>query len=111
MLTKQACIFIDEVMIVTGLIGALVASSYKWGFFAFGCAAQGYIWYVLLGPGRASAARLGPEFNKAYIGSAVLLSALWLFYPIAWVLSEGGNVITPTGEMIFCTSPAAPERR
>ena len=29
-------ILIDWVMIVTGLIGALVASSYKWGFFAFG---------------------------------------------------------------------------
>lgn len=30
------CIFMDIVMIVTGLVGALVASSYKWGFFTFG---------------------------------------------------------------------------
>lgn len=88
-------------MIIAGLIGALVASQYKWGFFAFGMAAQGYIWYVLLGPGRASAARLGPEFNKAYLVSAVILSFLWLFYPIAWVLCEGLNAIGADGEMFF----------
>lgn len=29
-------IFVDWVMIVTGLVGALVRSSYKWGYFAFG---------------------------------------------------------------------------
>jgi bacteriorhodopsin len=29
-------ILIDEIMIVTGLIGALVHSSYKWGYFTFG---------------------------------------------------------------------------
>ena len=29
-------IFVDEVMIVTGLVGALVRSSYKWGYFTFG---------------------------------------------------------------------------
>lgn len=29
-------ILIDEVMIVTGLVGALVTSNYKWGYFVFG---------------------------------------------------------------------------
>lgn len=29
-------ILVDEVMIVTGLVGALVHSQYKWGYFAFG---------------------------------------------------------------------------
>ena len=29
-------ILIDWIMIITGLIGALVSSSYKWGYFAFG---------------------------------------------------------------------------
>lgn len=29
-------ILVDEIMIVTGLIGALVKSGYKWGYFAFG---------------------------------------------------------------------------
>jgi bacteriorhodopsin len=29
-------ILVDEIMIVTGLVGALVVSSYKWGYFTFG---------------------------------------------------------------------------
>jgi bacteriorhodopsin len=91
----------DEVMIITGLIGALISSQYKWGLFAFGCAAEIYIWYVLLGPARASATRLGPDFKKAYLGSAAVLSFLWLLYPVCWGLSDGGNVIKPTSEMIF----------
>jgi len=88
-------------MIVTGLVGALVTSQYKWGLFAFGCAAEAYIWYVLLGPARASATRLGPDFKQAYLGSAAVLSFLWLLYPVCWGLSDGGNVIKSTSEMIF----------
>ncbi|KAK4054030.1 hypothetical protein OIO90_003675 [Microbotryomycetes sp. JL221] len=94
-------IFADIVMIICGLIGSLVASRYKWGLFAFGCAAQFFIWYVLLGPARASAYRLGTAYQKEYMTSAVILSALWLLYPIAWGVADGGNVITPTSEMIF----------
>ncbi|GAA5994770.1 hypothetical protein JCM5350_007988 [Sporobolomyces pararoseus] len=94
-------IFFDIIMIVTGLIGGLVPSVYKWGFFAFGCAALVAIWFILLGPGRASAKRLGSDYHKAYMTSTIILSFLWLLYPIAYGLSEGGNVITPTGEMIF----------
>lgn len=33
-------VFFDLVMIITGLIGALVVSSYKWGFYTFGCVAR-----------------------------------------------------------------------
>jgi bacteriorhodopsin len=29
-------ILVDEIMIVTGLVGALVRSGYKWGYFVFG---------------------------------------------------------------------------
>lgn len=94
-------IFFDILMIITGLIGALVPSIYKWGFFAFGCAALVVIWYMLLVPGRASAARLGSDFNKTYLTSTVILSTLWLLYPIAWGVCDGGNVITPTSEMVF----------
>ncbi|GAA6062297.1 hypothetical protein JCM10212_004385 [Sporobolomyces blumeae] len=94
-------IFMDILMIITGLIGALVPSVYKWGFFTFGCAALFVIWYILLVPGRASAAHLGSDYHKAYLTSTCILSFLWLLYPIAWGLCDGGNVITPTSEMIF----------
>lgn len=96
-----ATIFFDEVMIITGLVGALVASQYKWGFFAFGMAAEFYIWWILIGPALSSSTALGPEFRKAYMASAFFLSFVWLFYPIAWGLCDGGNVIGADGEMIF----------
>ncbi|BGP53312.1 hypothetical protein JCM8202v2_000871 [Rhodotorula sphaerocarpa] len=94
-------IFFDIVMIETGLVGALVRSRYKWGFYSFGCMALFLIWYFLLFPARASAARLGSGFYKAYIISASILSFLWLLYPISWGLCEGGNVISVDSEMIF----------
>jgi len=97
----MALIFFDLVMIITGLVGSLVVSSYKWGYFAFGCAALVYIWYILLVPALRSATLLGPDFKKAFMFSAIYLSALWTLYPVAWGLADGGNRITPTSEMIF----------
>ncbi|GAA5905361.1 hypothetical protein JCM6882_003137, partial [Rhodosporidiobolus microsporus] len=93
-------VFLDLLMIETGLIGALVPSRYKWGFFTFGCVALVAIWYFLLVPGRASAARLGSDFSSAYVRSCAVLSVLWLVYPIVWGVGEGGNLIKPTSEMV-----------
>lgn len=46
-------ILIDEIMVVTGLIGALVRSEYKWGYFVFGCAAFLFVAYTIVFEGRA----------------------------------------------------------
>ena len=94
-------VYFDLVMIITGLVGALVQSTYKWGFYVFGCVALFYIWWVLAGPARTSAGVLGADYKRAYTMSAGILSFLWLLYPIAWGLADGGNVITPDSEMIF----------
>jgi len=94
-------IFMDLVMIETGLIGALVQSRYKFGFFAFGCVAMLYVFWILIGPARSAARALGQDSHKSYIVSASILCFLWFLYPIAWGLADGGNVITPDGEMIF----------
>ncbi|KAK1089812.1 hypothetical protein LTR48_009543, partial [Friedmanniomyces endolithicus] len=59
-------ILIDEVMIVTGLIGALVKSSYKWGYFTFGCVALAYIVYILAVEARKNASRIGPDVGKTF---------------------------------------------
>lgn len=96
-----ALIFFGLVMVVSFLIGALIPSSYKWGYFAFGCASLIYVWWMLIGPALKSSRSLGPEFRKAYVGSAIYLASIWTLYPISWGLSEGGNRITPTSEMIF----------
>lgn len=39
-------VFLDLVMIIAGLVGALVASTYKWGFFVGGTFALFYVWFV-----------------------------------------------------------------
>lgn len=94
-------LFVDEIMIITGLIGALVSSNTKFAFWSFGMAAQIYIWWILLGVGRESAKRLGHDYYRSYMVSAIILSFLWTFYPLAWLLCEGFNVISADGEMIF----------
>ncbi|KAM3087670.1 hypothetical protein ACMFMG_001746 [Clarireedia jacksonii] len=94
-------IFMDEVMIITGLVGALVVSRYKWGYFAFGCAALFFIAYNVVLVGRKHAAALGRDVSRTYLICASWTIFLWFLYPIAWGVSEGGNVIAPDSEAIF----------
>lgn len=94
-------IIIDEVMIVTGLVGALVRSVYKWGYFTFGCAALFWIVYILVWEARRHANAKGKDVGRAFLYCGSLTAFLWILYPIAWGLCEGGNVITPDSEAIF----------
>jgi bacteriorhodopsin len=94
-------IFADWVMIVTGLIGALVTSRYKWGFFTFGCFALFYILYHLGWESRRNANRYGNDVGRAFLFCGSLTSILWFVYPIAWGVCEGGNLISPDSEAVF----------
>lgn len=91
----------DLLMIVCGLIGALTQTGYKWGFFTFGMAALLFIAYELLFDARRRANVLGGDPKKTFWTCGVWLLMLWFLYPIAWGLSEGGNVIHPDSEAIF----------
>lgn len=100
-------------MIVTGLIGALVKTRYKWGkschaisdtdkrltslkgFYAFGCFAMFFIFWNIAWEGRKRARLLGSDVSRVYLACGVWTLFIWLLYPIAWGLSEGGNVIAP----------------
>lgn len=99
--TTAWVILIDEVMIVTGLVGALVSSSYKWGYFVFGCAALVWLVYVLVWEARKHAYGVSSDAGKAFMYCGSLTAFLWTLYPIAWGVSEGGNVIPPDSEAIF----------
>ncbi|KAI4754734.1 family A G protein-coupled receptor-like protein [Aureobasidium sp. EXF-3400] len=94
-------ILVDEVMIVTGLVGALVRSSYKWGYFVFGCVALFYIIWVLVWEGRRHANVLGKDVGRCFTLCGSLTTLLWILYPIAWGVCEGGNVISPDSEAVF----------
>ncbi|KAH7018476.1 FDD123 protein [Microdochium trichocladiopsis] len=99
--TILATIFADEVMVVTGLVGALTQTTYKWGFWTFGVAAFFFVVYEILIDGRRHANALGGAPKKAYNLGGVWLIGIWFLYPIAWGLCEGGNVIHPDSEAIF----------
>ncbi|KAK5107667.1 hypothetical protein LTR62_000902 [Meristemomyces frigidus] len=94
-------ILLDWVMIVTGLVGALVKSRYKWGFYAFGCAAMFFVFYELAIVGRRRAQVLGSDVHRVFIICGVWTLFIWMFYPISWGLCEGGNVISPDAEAVF----------
>jgi bacteriorhodopsin len=104
-------ILLDEIMIVTGLVGALVTSSYKWGYFAFAMFSLFYIAWNLAWVGRKHAYALGSNVSRTFLMCGVWTVFFWFLYPIAWGLSEGGNVIAPDSEAVFygildiCTKP------
>ena len=112
-------LLIDEIMIITGLIGALVVSNYKvsmieygfqrymtnilaqWGYYVFGCAALFVVAWTVTWTARKHAAALGSDISRTYLICGCLTIFLWFLYPIAWGLSEGGNVIAPDSEAVF----------
>jgi hypothetical protein len=94
-------ILVDWIMIVTGLAGALVRTSYKWGYFTFGCVALFYILYVLAWEARKHANAMGKEVGKTFMICGSLTAVLWTLYPIAWGVCEGGNYISPDSEAAF----------
>jgi len=94
-------ILIDEVMIVTGLVGALISSRYKWGYWVFGTAALFFVAYNIVIVGRQHTKRLSTRAQSTYLYCGALTIFLWFLYPIAWGLCEGGNIISPDSEAVF----------
>lgn len=93
-------VFLSWFWVLTYLSGAYTVSHYKWGFFAYGTVA----WMMLaasqwLLDGRRSAARVGVSRDHLLLSG--WLNLLWLLYPIAWGLSDGGNKIGVTPGFIF----------
>jgi bacteriorhodopsin len=88
-----------EIWVVSWLCGALVTTSYKWGYFTFGTFAYLVLAYLLLLWGINSSRRLGA--HKSYSMLAAILVVVWMVYPISWGLNEGSNRLSVTGEMIW----------
>ncbi|KAK9248079.1 hypothetical protein V1506DRAFT_529806 [Lipomyces tetrasporus] len=96
----------QEIYVVGGLIGALVPSSYKWGYFTFAVAAFLLVLYNLAYVAvqsiqtlhSATAYEKLTAYFRVVVGSVGLI---YLLYAISWALSEGANVISPTSEGVF----------
>ncbi|KAJ5804904.1 Rhodopsin archaeal/bacterial/fungal [Penicillium riverlandense] len=85
--------------VVSYLAAAYTTTSYKWGFFAFGT----FSWLILamstINESREAAALLGIE--RDYLVLAGWVNFLWVLYPVAFGLTDGGNIIGVTGGFIF----------
>lgn len=66
-----------------------------------GCVALFYIIYQLVWEARRHASHYGAEVSRCFTLCGSLTAFLWLLYPIAWGLCEGGNIIAPDSEAIF----------
>jgi len=87
------------IWVASWLSGAFVTTTYKWGFFVFGVFAYFVLAFHLGFHGLSSARRVGS--SKHYKSLTFLLLFVWMLYPIAWGLDEGGNKITVTSGFIF----------
>ncbi|KAJ8096459.1 hypothetical protein POJ06DRAFT_272069 [Lipomyces tetrasporus] len=92
-------IFLSWFWVLTYLAAAYTTTNYKWGFFTFGT----FTWIILalstLNESHESASLLG--VGRDYITLAGWLNLLWLLYPVAFGLSDGGNRIGVTSSFIF----------
>ncbi|KAG0650091.1 trametes versicolor [Hyphodiscus hymeniophilus] len=92
-------IFIAWFWTLSYLAAAYTTTSYKWGFFAFGTFAYIILAMSTLNESRESAEVLG--ISRDYMILSAWVNLLWLLYPIAFGLGDGGNVIGITGSAIF----------
>lgn len=83
------------------LVGALVQSSYKWGYYTFACVSMLYMWWVLIMPARKSAKVLKGDYHIIATVSAVWISFMYALYAVCWACCEGANVVSNDSEMVW----------
>ena len=87
-----------EVFVLGLLIGSLISSSYKWGYWTFAVSAQLFALSLLLYRQVASPTKATSLPNLIVMG---FYTVCFLLYPVSWGLSEGGNVISVDSESVF----------
>ncbi|KKY18203.1 putative opsin related protein [Phaeomoniella chlamydospora] len=92
-------IFCAWFWVLSYLAAAYTASDYKWGFFGFGTFAYIILVMSTINESRESAEHLG--IGRDYLILAGWVNLLWLLYPVAFGLSDGGNIIGVTESFIF----------
>lgn len=84
------------------LIGSLIRSTYKWGYFTFAAVGQ-LVGIILIGWRMYRSWSAVGTRGKVWLCNLVILLwfVVWLLQTIAWGCSEGGNRIQPTSEAIW----------
>ncbi|KAI1376189.1 family A G protein-coupled receptor-like protein [Hypoxylon crocopeplum] len=85
--------------VISYLVSAFTTSNYKWGFYAFGTVSWVLLAFSTLVGGTTAARRV--EIVRDHTLLSGWVNFLWLLYPIAWGLSDGGNRIGVTPAYIF----------
>ncbi|EXK24670.1 hypothetical protein FOMG_18619 [Fusarium oxysporum f. sp. melonis 26406] len=107
-------VFLAWIWIISYLCSAYTATRYKWGFYAFGTAAYLLLAFQTMWASRSSSRRSSSRrsssrrsstdrssVDRDYTMLAGFVNLLWLLYPIAFAVSDGGNVISVTRSLIF----------
>jgi bacteriorhodopsin len=92
-------IFLSWTWVISFLVGAYTMTNYKWGFFAFGTIAALLLCVNTNLEGLAGAKRVGLKRDHGLLNAYITF--LWILYPLAWGLSDGGNEISVTSGFIF----------
>jgi bacteriorhodopsin len=87
---------IDMLMIGFGVVGGATPGYKKWIFWVIACLCFMHVVGVLMK--YMSSEKYGAAAKKLYGQVAWLTIVLWTFYPIAWVLAEGGHMVSCTAE-------------
>jgi len=94
-----AVLFAVDFAVINMLIASLIPSVYKWAYYTFAIAAIFYVAFSLLFTGRRGAVRL--EVGAHYTITSGVIVLVFLLYPVAFGLSQGGNVISLDSEAVF----------
>lgn len=88
-----------EIFVLGLLIGSLIKSSYKWGYFTFSTSAE--LFAISLVGISSYRAWKSYDTNKLAVFLVVFQLIVMVLYPINWGLSDGGNRIQPDSEAVF----------
>lgn len=94
-------VFMTEVFVIAYLIGILVHSQYRWGYYTVGTCAAIIVCISVMTTTRRIVKRKGGELFKVFTCFYGVIMFFWGIYPLVWGLCEGGNVLVPDAEGIW----------
>ncbi|MEG3635376.1 bacteriorhodopsin [Micromonospora palythoicola] len=87
----RALVAADIIMITSGFLADLMESrAGRYGLYAVGVVALLVVFGLIWGPLRATAARQPAPMSRVFTQVALLLSVLWIGYPLIWILGPSG---------------------